>query len=243
MFTLRAHADDAAEILRDSSIPEQERTVFIQMLLDGTEAVNAMMRDLMDLARLEAGQEKRDVTEIDVAALITEFCQLTQPVAQGRGLYLNCEGPSSLPIEGDAGRIRRILQNLVLNALKYTVAGGVTVSWGSEGLARWWLMIKDTGPGLMAGPGSPLVGDLKAATATARETDDHAAQGDSSHVLPSSESATVSSPAHQQPGEGIGLSIVKRLCELLDASLELTSTAQSGTTFRVVLPCRYAQPT
>jgi len=42
-----------------------------------------------------------------------------------------------------------------------------------------------------------------------------------------------------QPGEGIGLSIVKRLCELLDASLEVASSPETGTTFRVVLPLHY----
>jgi signal transduction histidine kinase len=46
-------------------------------------------------------------------------------------------------------------------------------------------------------------------------------------------------PTPQQPGEGIGLSIVKRLCELLDASMEMTSSAETGTTFRIVLPRRY----
>ncbi len=45
--------------------------------------------------------------------------------------------------------------------------------------------------------------------------------------------------ARQKPGEGIGLSIVKRLSELLDASLEMTSSVETGTTFRVVLPRRY----
>jgi signal transduction histidine kinase len=44
---------------------------------------------------------------------------------------------------------------------------------------------------------------------------------------------------YQQPGEGIGLSIVKRLCELLDASLEMASSAEKGTTFRVVFPRYY----
>ena len=46
-------------------------------------------------------------------------------------------------------------------------------------------------------------------------------------------------PVHQERGEGIGLSIVKRLCELLDASVELESKPGEGTTFRVVLPRRY----
>ena len=46
-------------------------------------------------------------------------------------------------------------------------------------------------------------------------------------------------PPHQMPGEGVGLSIVKRLCELLDASLELETSPGEGSTFRVVLPRRY----
>jgi len=46
-------------------------------------------------------------------------------------------------------------------------------------------------------------------------------------------------PGYQQPGEGIGLSIVKRLCELLDASLEMASSPEKGTTFRVVFPRYY----
>jgi signal transduction histidine kinase len=46
-------------------------------------------------------------------------------------------------------------------------------------------------------------------------------------------------PESQQPGEGVGLSIVKRLCELLDASLELETSPGKGSTFRVVLPRHY----
>ena len=166
-----------------------------------------------------------------------------QPVARERGLYLNLEGPNSLPVEGDAGKVRRILQNLVLNAVKYTTTGGVTVSVGEEGPGSLWLKIKDTGPGLLGGPGSPLARDLKEATASARESDESAAKGESSHVLPSPSSATVRQPPRQQSGEGIGLSIVKRLCELLDASLELASSADAGTTFRIVFPRSYSPTT
>jgi len=107
---------------------------------------------------------------------------------------------------------------------------------------NWWLVIKDTGPGLLAGPGAPMVLGLKEATASARESDERAAaiEGEISHVLvPPPGGAGALQPSHQQPGEGIGLSIVKRLCELLDASLEMASSAEAGTTFRVVLPRRY----
>ena len=230
----------AAEVLRETGIPEVERVLFVDMLQQGAEAVSTMMGSLMDLARLEAGQERREVAAFDAIALAHEFCASTQPLARERGLYLKFEGPAKLPVEGDTGKVRRILQNLVFNALKYTDHGGVTVSIGEEISDAWWLKIKDTGPGLLGGPGSPMAGDLKEATASARESDDRAGVGESSHVLPSAGLETVRLPRRQQAGEGIGLSIVKRLCELLDASLELASSANEGTTFRIIFPRNYA---
>jgi signal transduction histidine kinase len=58
-------------------------------------------------------------------------------------------------------------------------------------------------------------------------------------TVPDDDAGTPHLTVRQQPGEGIGLSIVKRLCELLDASLELASSRETGTTFRVVLPRSY----
>jgi len=107
---------------------------------------------------------------------------------------------------------------------------------------NWWLMVKDTGPGILAGPSAPMVTGMKEATASARESDEKtaASEGKTSQVLtPSPGDPTTTSKSHQQPGEGIGLSIVKRLCELLDASLEMASSAEAGTTFRVVFPRHY----
>jgi signal transduction histidine kinase len=162
-------------------------------------------------------------------------------MARDRCLFLRTSGPPALAVEGDPGKVRRLLQNLVHNALKYTRRGGVSVSWGLE-KESWWMMVEDTGPGLLAGPGAPMVVGLKEATASARESDEKTAEssGETSQVLSPPEGATEAlSPVHQQPGEGIGLSIVKRLCELLDASLEMASATETGTTFRVVMPLRY----
>jgi hypothetical protein len=103
-------------------------------------------------------------------------------------------------------------------------------------------MVKDTGPGLLSQTGTPLVAGLQEATASAKESDEKstALHGEASHVLPPPEGADdLPGFSRHQPGEGIGLSIVKRLCELLDASLEIASSAESGTTFRVVFPLRY----
>jgi two-component sensor histidine kinase len=114
------------------------------------------------------------------------------------------------------------------------------VSWGEE-KENWWLMVKDTGPGMLTEAGTSMADGLQEATASAKESDEKSAaiKGEASHVLPPKDTATPTRPSQHQPGEGLGLSIVKRLCELLDASLEIASSAEAGTTFRVVFPRRY----
>lgn len=231
----------AASLLGYMDIEESERREFADVVQRGIGAVSTMLKDLTSLARLEAGEERRKITSFDAATVLTELCAVSQSLAAERGLWLQTKGPAPLLVDGDADKVRRIAQNLVFNALKYTERGGVTVSWNEEGAGNWWLAVEDTGPGVLGGPGAPIVMGLKEATASARETDKKAAEcsGESTHVLPQPSMGSNFVAPKQQAGEGIGLSIVKRLCELLDASLELASSSHSGTTFRVLLPRRY----
>lgn len=229
----------AATQLGSTPINDTKRAELAGLLDRGVKSVTAMLGQLMELARLEAGKDQREIVEFDAAALITELGSVNRPLAQVRGLFLETTGLSRLFVDGDPSKVRRLAQNLLLNALKYTATGGVTMSWGEE-KDNWWLVVRDTGPGMLEGPGAPIVVGLKEATASARESDEKAAaiEGESSLVLtPPSDISTAA--AHQNPGEGVGLSIVKRLCELLDASLEMASSAKTGTTFRVVFPLRY----
>jgi signal transduction histidine kinase len=230
----------AATRISQTDMVETERVESAGFLQRAVQGLSGMLGELMELARLEAGQETRKIGEFDASTLITELCDSKQPIAHERGLFLKGSGPSPLSVEGDADKVRRLLKNLLVNALKYTESGGVTVNWGDE-QENWWLMVKDTGPGMLSGPGTPMVAGLQEATASAKESDEKsaAAKGETSHVLPPPEENPTRHLSHHQPGEGIGLSIVKRLCELLDASLEIASSAEAGTTFRVVFPRRY----
>lgn len=230
----------AADVLKETELHD-ERIEFTNLIQKSMDSVSFMLGELMQLARLEAGQERRQIAPFDASTMVKELCEVKQPFARERGLFLKQEGPAPFPVEGDVNKVRRLLQNLLLNALKYTHVGGVTISWGDE-KDHWWLKVKDTGPGILAGPGAPMMTGLKEATQSARESDEENAgkKGEVPHVLRQPDDASSSSrPPHQQSGEGIGLSIVKRLCELLDASLELASSAEEGTTFRVVFPRTY----
>ncbi len=230
----------AASVLGFSHLPEERRAVVVETIERGVKSLRVMLGELMSLARLEAGQEQRHVAPFDVADLLKGLASASQSRAVEKGLILETTGPDPLMVEGDSDKVHRIAQNLVINALKYTESGGVELSWGVEGAEHWFLMIKDTGPGLSGRPGSPMVEGLLGATQSAREADKRAVQagGSSSHVLPPT-SGFAGTAVGQQPGEGIGLAIVKRLCDLLNASIELSSSSEDGTTFRVLLPVRY----
>lgn len=215
-----------------------ERLGSATFLTRAVEGLNTMLGDLLELARLEAGQETRKLAAFDAAALLAELCDAHHPLARESKLSLKVNGPQSLMVVGDAEKTRRLAKNLLGNALKYTAVGGVDLTWGEEG-ETWWLMVKDTGPGLSSGRGGEFVVDLQKATASAKESDEDASasSGQTSQVLSAAiEGTSAATAAFHRPGEGIGLSIVKRLCELLDASIELASSAEAGTTIRVVFP-------
>ncbi len=225
---------------------EGSRDIFLRMLNKNVSSLHSLLEDVTNLARLQAGHEQRQVKPFDATAVLGELCERMQPLAKERDLYLNAEGPPRLVVEGDAIKVQRIAQNLLLNAIKYTSHGGVTVSWGdsrTNDANRWMLCVQDTGPGFHAGPGAPMAGALEEATDEARNVEETARQGDGAQAAaepPLSRAADYhSGPVDQERGEGIGLSIVKRLCELLDATMEMESNPGEGTTLRILFPRSY----
>jgi signal transduction histidine kinase len=136
---------------------------------------------------------------------------------------------------------QNIAQNLVLTALRYTDVGGVTVRWDAlpDDPNRWNFSVRDTGPGFRAGPSAPITAALEEATELSESVDTATSQGDApvSGVHGRTKKASF---RHQRAGEGIGLSIVKRLAELLNATVEVESAASEGTTFRIIFPSAYA---
>ena len=231
-------------ILTDSKAPEPLRAKAISILQSSVSSLHQLLEDLMSLARLEAGREHRMVGSFDASALFRNLGEVLQPLAQQRGLFLEVEGPETFVVEGDATKVQRIVQNLALNALGYTVEGGVRLTWmeSGESVERWLIRIEDTGPGLQFAPGSPMAGDLKEGTDLARRLEEEAPPG--APIEPVAGSSSSSSlpevpAACRPPGEGIGLSIVKRLCELLEAGLEVSTEAGKGTIFQVSLPRKY----
>ncbi len=175
------------------------------MLQKGTRSFKEMLATVLENAQTDAMREERRLGSFNAGALLGGLCASSQPLARERSLFLRSSGPELLDVEGDRGKVQRVAQNLVLNALYYTTQGGVTVSWQEEGSDWWSFQVRDTGPG-----------------------------------LPAKGSGPVNRGTTQPPGEGIGLSIVRRLCDLLGARLHVESAPGAGTAFTVTLPRRYA---
>jgi signal transduction histidine kinase len=232
---------NATVVLNHPGATEAIRAQSLGGLERGVSSLRALLEDLLSLARLEAGQERLSVGAFDAGELLAGLCQNAQGLAASRGLALRAEGPATLPVKGDAVKVQRVAQNLLMNALKYTRQGSVTVTWGMSDaggdVPRWFLCVEDTGPGVDLAARPPILRALKVVT-------DSVAEAESQPHAPAAPGVDTLAPAQQPagtPGEGLGLSIVKQLCELLDATLELDSRPGNGTTVRVLLPARYEQ--
>lgn len=214
----------ASSALKRPDVPDSERDRFHELLERRINTLGNQLHALMVWARLEAGEEQLQIERFDAAEKLRELCELMRPLAEERGLLLRCEGLVSLPVESDEGKLHRIVQNLLLNALRATEHGEIRVRWAlgsGNNEHRWTLEVHDTGRGFdprtLLSPGTPNAkappGHVEARAPTAAE-------------LPS--------------GEGVGLSVVKRLCQLLHVELDIQSAPGQGATIRMTLPLHYS---
>ena len=234
-------------LLAQPQVTGPARDRFHNLLQQRIQSIGALLSDLVELARLEAGQSPLKVERFDAAEGLRAYCEMLRPAAAELNLFLKCRGSRSLLVEGDPLKLQRIVQNLLLNALKATKEGGVEVRWSidkDKTARRWVLSIADTGPGFALQSAGPLRHALKRATDAARDAESRPTNrsGDAARTRDSDLLAAGSGPgsATLPSGEGIGLSIVKRLCEVLGATLELETAPGRGTTIRIAFPLRYS---
>jgi signal transduction histidine kinase len=87
-----------------------------------------LLSDLVDLARLDAGQDQLYLDTFDAAAALRELCESLRPMAAERSLFLRTTRPVALEVQGDRVKILRVLQNLLLNALSHDTGTTFRVS-------------------------------------------------------------------------------------------------------------------
>lgn len=232
----------SASIIDREGLQVDERAQVHRLLQSGVRSLHDMMTDLIDLSRLEAGAEQMLIQPFDVSVALCELCDTVRPLAEKKNLELRCTGAPSLLVEGDEIKVRRIVQNLLLNAIYYTQSGRVALSWAEYDQKRWSITVQDSGPGFSSSS-APIAQALQEATAVARDAQTSQPAEISAQNLESSMEKSTPFGQHSR-GEGVGLAIVKRLCALMNASIELDSQSGIGATFRIILPRHYtAKPT
>ena len=176
----------------------------IDASLDGVEEI---LNALLDISRLDSGAMKPDYTVFPVKDLLEQLRIDFEPVAKSRGISFTIV-PSYALVRSDRKLLRRILQNLVSNALKYNKDRG-RVLLGCRRRARGLhIEVHDTGPGIP----------------------------EHQRALIFKEFQRLESNSLGVPGLGLGLSIVDRMCRVMDHELMLKSAPGHGSAFSVGLP-------
>jgi two-component system phosphate regulon sensor histidine kinase PhoR len=181
---------------------------FLGQIVGEVDRLTALVDELLDLARLEAGRTALKLEACDPADLLARAVERLRPQAERAGLALRVEAPPDLPrVRVDRGRIEQVVLNLVHNAIKFTPPGGEIV--GSAGVADGTLRVsvRDTGVGVAAD-------ELPRVFERFYKTD----------------------AARRSAGSGLGLAIAKHIVQAHGGTIWADSTPGRGATFSFTLP-------
>jgi signal transduction histidine kinase/HD-GYP domain-containing protein (c-di-GMP phosphodiesterase class II) len=200
------------ETLIDSlTNPHTPRERFLGIINDECDRLARLVTDILDLSRLEAGQRPLRLTRIELAALCHEVVEGLDPLSRARQLETRIEVEPGLTVEGDADLLRRLLVNLISNALKFSPTGGhVTVRARPQG-EEWLASVEDDGPGI--------------------------APEDLPHVFERFFRGSRSADERVE-GTGLGLAIARGIAELHGGRMWAESPGSGGSRFCFALPSR-----
>jgi PAS domain S-box-containing protein len=171
----------------------------------------ALINDILDLAKIEAGRMPLHLEDVTLADIVTEIAQQIEPLVKKKALTFTVDmPPTDLILHTDRTKVKQILLNLLSNAVKFTPQGNVwlTVSKDEEDLR---FDVRDTGIGIRAS-------DLESIWEDFRQVDQ--------------------SRTREFGGTGLGLSITRKLVDALGGHVFAESTFGIGSTFTVILPVR-----
>ncbi len=205
LSVIRGEADVALSQERSAA----EYRDALAIVLDESRRLSSLVDDLLNLARADAGRVKLQVVEFYFNELLADCCRSLAPLAAARSIRLDCAGEVDTPFRGDEQLLRRLVLNLLDNAIRYTHAGGTVAAALEAEEHGVRLRISDTGPGIPA-DAAPHIFERFYRLDRARSREDG--------------------------GFGLGLSIVKWIAETHHGAVELDSRPERGTTFTVTLP-------
>lgn len=197
-------------ILQDGSAGDDPKVIIpmVDRCLTRTEYMRKMIADLLDLTRIESGERKREIAELDLVEAAQHALDTFAPEAASRNITLALHSEGKVPLCADRSEMDIVLNNLVSNAVKYNRENGrvdVTVE-RRDGAAR--IRVADTGIGMSAAESAKLFQEFV-----------RIKNAKTKNIL----------------GSGLGLSILKKLTAMYHGDIQVESEPDKGTTFTVTL--------
>jgi len=198
-------------LLLDTTLTPEQAT-YARAVKTSGEALMALIEELLDYSKIEAGKLDLDQRPFALSTLVEEITELLAPRAQAKALEIAAYVDERLPLEvvGDAARLRQVLLNLAGNAIKFTSKGGVALIvepgiWPNE----ISFLVRDTGIGIAAEAQQRIFREFEQADERVART---------------------------YGGTGLGLAISERIVKRMDGRITLTSEPGKGSTFEVAVP-------
>ncbi|WP_296599292.1 ATP-binding protein [Phenylobacterium sp.] len=209
----------ARALQRTQLDPRQQS--YVDTILRSGDGLMAILNDVLDISKIEAGRMDLDIAAFDLKALGDQAVELWSEIAASKGLTLACVAEPGLPplLLGDEMRVRQIVLNLISNALKFTETGSVTLTLradpAADGDGGVEIVVADTGIGMSFEQQQGLFRPyMQAEKSTARKFG----------------------------GTGLGLAICRKLTSMMGGEIHVESAPGEGSIFRVWLPLPEGEP-
>ena len=210
----------AATLMRDMRLDVEQRE-YLRIICDSSDHLLALIQDILDLSRLDAGRLELEEIAFDVRTLIEGTIGMLNGEAHASGLYLTARIAEDVPaaVSGDPSRLRQVLVNLIGNGIKFTPAGGVTVEAQTIASDKQTVLLSiaviDSGIGIEPEKKDKLFSAFTQADSTI---------------------------ARRYGGSGLGLAICGHLVGLMGGTIQADSLPGHGSTFRFTVRLRHASP-
>lgn len=189
----------------------EEQKKQLGMVSGSADHLLALINDVLDLSKIEAGQLKIADEAFDIRPVLGQVARTVRPMAEAKGLALGTEtAPGAVTVRADRRRVEQVLLNLLSNAIKFTEKGSVRITCAPEG-DHLRVSVRDTGIGIRQE-------DLDKLFQPFRQIE--------------------TGLSRQYEGTGLGLSISKRLVEMMGGTISVESEPGRGSTFSFTVPAR-----
>ena len=196
--------------LGSEALPDKPQ-VLVRQAASALDSVEDLLEALFEISRLDAGAILPELGDLPLAPLLAALRREFAPLAETAGLALVVPDSADW-VRSDARLLRRVLQNFVSNAIRYTAQGEVQVELAGAG-DDLVITVRDTGPGIAEAERAAIYEEFRRLDAT-----------------------------RKIPGKGLGLAIVRRVTTMLGHELELESTPGKGSAFSIRLPRAEPRP-